>query len=164
MCVLAVYSAGREHREQRVGYFTTDSYIALGTHALAAAAEPYAYVRAIGTWLSRAPRRHRTTTRVRPCCCPSCSLSAPIRLLPTMWLAFCASRLHTIPTLLDRPSVNVSARSNFRRLVIVASYLIHRPTTYNPFRKLSSFRILFAPKCHVNFYFTKTVALICVFE
>ena len=92
--------------------FHRGNYSALGARALAAAAEPYAYVRAIDTWLSRAPRRHRTTgadpavarrfRSLRLCGCCLFRSAAPALLesvaayLPTMWLAFCASRLPAV--------------------------------------------------------------------
>ena len=67
-----------------------------------------------------------------------------------------------VPTPFGRPNVYV-----YGALRLSSTLLSSRAITcteYNLFSKLSSFRILFASKCHVKFYFTKTVALICVFE
>ena len=115
-------------------------------------------------------RRRLRFLRLCGHCLSHSAAPAPLESAATYVLTYVCARLslarllttRAVPSPFGRPNVYV-----FDALRFSSTLLSSRAVTcteYNLFSKLSSFRILFASKCHVKFYFTKTVALISVFE
>ena len=113
---------------------------------------PLSPVPTVGTWLSRVPRRRRTTAAT-PAPLGSAATYVPTYVYAQLSLAR-PPATRAVSTPFGPPNVYFSARSDFRRLCYCRE-LPNIRNGSNPFSKLSRSRILYVPKCHVEFYFTK---------